>query len=75
MLAGSEFNVRRLGACDVKAKWVVENRFVTIARVIAENHFVTRPNCLPRVAVGHSEYSTCATNPGLSHSTDSEGDR
>ena len=49
MLAGSESNVRRLGACDVKAKWVVENRFVTIARAIPENHFVTRPNCLPHI--------------------------
>src|ERR1700682_6078359 len=42
VLAGSKSDVRRLGARDVKARRLGENRFVTIAGAIPENHFVTR---------------------------------
>jgi hypothetical protein len=47
VLARSKSDVRRLCASDVKATWLRENRFVTIARTIPENHFVIGPNRLP----------------------------
>src|SRR5882757_1680318 len=42
VLTSSESDVRRLCACDIKAIWIGENRFITIPRAIPENYLVTR---------------------------------
>jgi hypothetical protein len=42
VLTGSEPDVRRLCARDIKAIWIGENRFITIPRAIPENYLVTR---------------------------------